>query len=59
MNKEVVAERIADRIVGLEYTVRGSLSVDDYGANLDATTFAVTDDDPAERARTLLAEVTQ
>ncbi|SFS07688.1 replication factor A1 [Halomicrobium zhouii] len=57
MNKEVVAERIADRIVGLEYTVRGSLSVDDYGANLDATEFAVTDDDPAERAKAFLAEV--
>ena len=57
MDKEVVAERIADRIVGLEYHVRGSLSVDDYGANLDATAFALTDDDPAERARELLAEV--
>jgi replication factor A1 len=37
--------------------VRGSLSVDEYGANLDATAFAQSNDDPAERARDLLAEV--
>ncbi len=57
MDKSVVAERIAERIVGREFRVRGSLSVDDYGANLDATEFAETDDDPGERARALLAEV--
>ncbi|MFB6084700.1 MAG: Single-stranded DNA binding protein [Halorientalis sp.] len=57
MDQSVVAETIADRIVGHEYAVRGSLSVDEYGANLDATAFARSDDDPAERARTLLAEV--
>ena len=57
MDKEVVAERIADRIVGLEYVVRGSLSVDEYGANLDATSFEESEDDPAQRARDLLAEV--
>ncbi|WP_336339309.1 Single-stranded DNA binding protein [Haloarcula brevis] len=56
MDKEVVAERIADRIVGREYVVRGSLSVDEYGANLTASTFAEADDDPAARARTLLRE---
>jgi len=59
MDKEVVAERIADRIVGLEYDVRGSLSVDEYGANLDATEFTESDDDPADRARNLLSEVGQ
>jgi len=57
MDKEVVSETIAERIVGREYRVRGQLSVDEYGANLDATEFERTDDDPAERARRLLADV--
>ncbi|QIO23353.1 Single-stranded DNA binding protein [Haloarcula sp. JP-L23] len=57
MDKEVVADRIADRVVGLEYVVRGSLSVDEYGANLNASEFAESEDDPAERANTLLREV--
>ncbi|WP_146418093.1 Single-stranded DNA binding protein [Haloarcula hispanica] len=56
MDKEVVAERISDRIVGREYVVRGSLSVDEYGANLTASTFVEAGDDPATRARTLLQE---
>jgi replication factor A1 len=54
MDKEVVADRIRDRLVGREYRVRGNLSVDDYGANLDATEFIESDDDPASRARELL-----
>ncbi len=57
MDQEVVADRIRERIVGREYRVRGHLSVDEYGANLDAATFAESDDDPADRARALLAEV--
>ncbi|RXK51233.1 Single-stranded DNA binding protein [Halorientalis pallida] len=57
MDQSVVAERIAERVVGHEYAVRGSLSVDEYGANLDATAFAQSADDPAQRARDLLAEV--
>jgi replication factor A1 len=57
MDKEVVADDIAQRIVGREFRVRGALSVDEYGANLDATTFAENDEDPAERARRLLGEV--
>ncbi|MBX0323649.1 Single-stranded DNA binding protein [Halomicroarcula sp. F13] len=57
MDKEVVADRIADHVVGLEYVVRGSLSVDEYGANLNASEFAESEDDPAERATTLLREV--
>jgi len=57
MNKEVVADEIRDRLVGKEYRVRGQLSVDEYGANLDATEFAESDDDPAERAAAALAEV--
>ncbi|MFB6179384.1 MAG: Single-stranded DNA binding protein [Halorientalis sp.] len=59
MDQSVVAETIADRIVGYEYRVRGSLSVDEYGANLNATEFARSGDEPAERARTLLAEVAE
>jgi replication factor A1 len=59
MDREVVAEAIADELVGREFRVRGSLSVDDYGANLDASTFAEHAGDPAERARGLLAEVEQ
>ncbi|PSP82122.1 replication factor A [Halobacteriales archaeon QS_1_68_17] len=57
MDQTVVADTIRERIVGREYRVRGSLSVDEYGANLDATAFAESDDDPAARADALLAEV--
>ncbi|PSP96231.1 replication factor A [Halobacteriales archaeon QS_5_70_17] len=57
MDKGVVAESIAEDVVGLEYRVRGSLSVDDYGANLDATEFDRVGDAGEERARALLAEV--
>ncbi|WP_255195685.1 Single-stranded DNA binding protein [Halorarius litoreus] len=57
MDKSVVADAIAEKLVGKEYRVRGQLSVDDYGANLDATTFEETDDDPAERAAAVLTEV--
>jgi replication factor A1 len=53
MDREVVADEIRERIVGFEARVRGSLSVDEYGANLDAESFALTDDDPTERARRL------
>ncbi|PSP81688.1 replication factor A [Halobacteriales archaeon QS_4_69_225] len=58
MDRGVVADAIADDIVGGEFRVRGMLSVDEYGANLDADDFAESDDDPADRARELLAEVT-
>jgi replication factor A1 len=54
MDREVVADEIADEIVGLEYRVRGSLSVDEYGANCNADEFALSEDDPAERARDVL-----
>ncbi len=56
MDKEVVAEAIAERVVGHEFRVRGSLSVDEYGANLEASSFNRCEDDPAERARALLSE---
>ncbi|MFB6108585.1 MAG: Single-stranded DNA binding protein [Haloplanus sp.] len=57
MDKEVVADAIRERIVGREYRVRGSLSVDEYGANLEADAFVESDDDPAARARELLGSV--
>lgn len=58
MDQEVVAETIREEIVGHKFRVRGTLSVDDYGANLEATQFEVREDDPAERARVLLADRT-
>ena len=57
MDRDVVADDIAARIVGKEYRVRGSLSVDEYGANLNAETFDESDSDPETRAAELLAEV--
>ena len=57
MDQEVVADSIREEIVGHEYRVRGNLSVDDYGANLEATEFAETDDSPVDRAKAFLAEV--
>ena len=57
MDRDVVTDAIRERIVGREFRVRGSLSVDDFGATLNATTFDDRDDDPADRARELLAEV--
>ncbi|SER83668.1 Single-stranded DNA binding protein [Natrinema salaciae] len=57
MDQEVVADRIREHIVGREYRVRGHLSVDEYGANLDAETFDESDDDPAARATAFLKEV--
>jgi replication factor A1 len=57
MDREVVAGAIAAEVVGREFRVRGRLSVDDYGANLDAREFVESADDPAERARDLLSEV--
>ncbi|MFB6297834.1 MAG: Single-stranded DNA binding protein [Salinirussus sp.] len=56
MDREAVADAIREELVGREFRVRGSLSVDEYGANLDAAEFAERDDDPSRRARTLLAE---
>ncbi|MDS0292952.1 Single-stranded DNA binding protein [Halogeometricum luteum] len=57
MDKEVVADEIRNRVVGREFRVRGNLSVDDYGANLEATEFEETGDDPADRAAAVLSEV--
>ncbi|ADD06634.1 replication protein A [Natrialba magadii ATCC 43099] len=57
MDQSVVADTIRDNIVGHEYTVRGHLSVDEYGANLDAEQFGESDDDPQARASAFLADV--
>ncbi|PSP68924.1 replication factor A [Halobacteriales archaeon QS_1_69_70] len=57
MDRDVVAESIAADVVGGEYRVRGALSVDEYGANLDCEDFEAADDDPEARAREFLAEV--
>ena len=57
MDQEAVADTIRERIVGREFRVRGHLSVDEYGANHDAVSFAESDDDPADRAENFLAEV--
>jgi replication factor A1 len=59
MDREVVAEAIRQNIVGREFVVRGTLTVDEYGANLEATEFDRRADDPATRAENLLAEVEQ
>ncbi|THE63048.1 Single-stranded DNA binding protein [Salinadaptatus halalkaliphilus] len=56
MDQEVVADEIRDRVVGREYRVRGHLSVDEYGANLDAESFAESEHDPEERARDFLED---
>jgi replication factor A1 len=54
MDQEVVADEIRQQVVGHEYRVRGHLSVDEYGANLEATAFERTGDDAADRAADLL-----
>jgi len=59
MDKEVVAETIREELVGRAYRVRGSLSVDEYGPNLNVESFGAADDDPAALATAVLAEVRQ
>jgi len=59
MDKEVVAETIRSQLVGRAYRVRGSLSVDEYGANLNVEEFEVAGEDPAALATAALAEVRQ
>ncbi|GAB7012693.1 Single-stranded DNA binding protein [Halolamina salina] len=55
MDREVVAETIAEALVGDAYRARGSLSVDEYGANLNADAFEPVDEKPEAEARELLA----
>jgi replication factor A1 len=57
MDQSVVAESIARELAGREFLVRGHLSVDEYGANLEVTEFGEPDDRPAQRAAGFLSEV--
>ncbi len=57
MDREVVAETIAGALVGDAYRARGSLSVDEYGANMNADAFEPVEEDPETEARDLLAEL--
>jgi len=57
MDQSVVAEDIAADLVGREYRVRGHLSVDEYGANLEVTEFGEPEESPTARAEAFLAEV--
>jgi replication factor A1 len=57
MDQEVVADAIREVIVGRSARVRGNLSIDDYGANLNAESFGLIDADPTARAEAFLAEV--
>ncbi|MFC7074529.1 Single-stranded DNA binding protein [Halovenus rubra] len=57
MDREVVAKEIRENIVGQEFRVRGTLTVDDYGANLEASEFTRRVEDPQDRAKRLLTEV--
>lgn len=56
MDREAVAEEIRTHLVGRTFRVRGSLSVDEYGSNLDASTFEAYDESPQNRAVRLLEE---
>jgi replication factor A1 len=57
MDQEAVADAIREELVGPEFVVRGSLSIDDYGATLTVRSFDPAGDRPESRARDLLAEV--
>ena len=54
MDRSVVADDIRAAIVGREFRARGSLTVDEYGANLTARSFEQRRDDPTARARAIL-----
>jgi replication factor A1 len=57
MDRSVVRETVAESLVGRAYRVRGNLSVDEYGANLDATEFDPAADPPARLAAETLADL--
>ncbi len=58
MDREVIADSIREELVGRAFRVRGSLSIDEYGANLNARQFEPAQEEPVERAMQLLSEVT-
>jgi len=57
MDQSVVADDIREELVGEGFRVRGHLSVDEYGANLEVVEFGPVEEDPADRGERLLAEV--
>lgn len=57
MDQDVVSDRIADRLVGKEYRARGHLSVDEFGSNLEVTSFDRVADEPEAWAADFLQEV--
>ena len=56
MDQTVVGATIAETIVGHRYRVRGQLSVDEYGATVDAARFERVETDPQADAEAYLAE---
>ena len=59
MDKGVVADAIRDELVGGCFRVRGTLSIDEYGANLTVEEFEPASDKPTSLAAAALAEVRQ
>ena len=59
MDKEVVADTIREELVGGSYRIRGSLSIDEYGANLTVESFAADSEEPAAQAASVLGEIRQ
>jgi replication factor A1 len=57
MDQSVVSAAIGDELVGRSFSVRGHLSVDDYGATLEVVSFGPVEETPADRGARLLAEV--
>ena len=57
MDQDVVADEIREQLVGSAVRVRGHLSVDDFGANVEAIEFGEREDEPADGARELIAKI--
>ena len=57
MDHDVVGTELTDRLLGRVCRVRGQLSVDAYGANIEATECTVVDNDPATSARAALDHI--
>ncbi|MFB6185787.1 MAG: Single-stranded DNA binding protein [Halobacteriaceae archaeon] len=57
MDQEVVADTINNKLVGRQISVRGRLSINDYGANLDAIEFTFIEENPTDQAQRLLEVV--
>lgn len=54
MHQQVVADTIADRIVGRPFRVCGTLSLDEFGGIVDVNTFRTCKSSPKSRARNIL-----